>query len=104
MHKVADSGSDLRRIGQDTQRTLQFVPHESRDRDANTRSKHGSASGSPKSRHGHHMREEREENKTLEIGHVHDDEDGAHDDALHPSAQDWVRNDGQRLVNNHVRE
>ena len=35
---------------------------------------------------------------------VHDDEDGADDDALHTAAEDRVRDDGQRLVHDHVRE
>ena len=35
---------------------------------------------------------------------VHDDEDSADDNALHAAAQDRVRDDGQRLVHDHVRE
>ena len=34
----------------------------------------------------------------------HDDEDGADDDALRAAAQDRVGDDGERLVDNHVRE
>ena len=35
-------------------------------------------------------------------GHLHDDEHGTDDDALDSSAQDWFRNDGQGLVDDHV--
>ena len=35
-------------------------------------------------------------------GHLHNDEHGTDDDALDSSAQDWFRNDGQGLVDDHV--
>jgi hypothetical protein len=37
-------------------------------------------------------------------GHSHDDEDGADDNALNAASKDWVRNDGEGLVDNHVGE
>lgn len=36
--------------------------------------------------------------------YVHYDEDCANDDTLSTTAQDWVRYDGERLVDNHVGE
>lgn len=45
------------------------------------------------------MREEGNEGED-----VHDDKDSADDDTGHTAAEDGVRDDGQRLVHDHVRE
>lgn len=37
-------------------------------------------------------------------GYVHDNENCAHDNTLYAAAQNGVRNDGECLVDNHVRE